>query len=105
SPPVLNPCFYGIDTAVQEDLIASHFQNDNNDYSKLAEMLGTDSLAYLSIEGMLEAFGHTDKELCLACLNGKYPIPISTQTQLSLKKYILEEEPHERLETLEDSIS
>jgi amidophosphoribosyltransferase len=105
SPPVLNPCFYGIDTAVQEDLIASHFQNGNNDYSKLAEMLGADSLAYLSIEGMLEAFGHTDKELCLACLNGKYPIPISTQTQLSLNKFILEEEPHEKLEALEDSIS
>lgn len=105
SPPVLNPCFYGIDTAVQEDLIASHFQNDDNDYSKLAEMLGADSLAYLSIEGMLEAFGHTDKELCLACLNGKYPIPISTQTQLSLNKFILEDEPHKKLEALEDSIS
>lgn len=105
SPPVLNPCFYGIDTADQEDLIASHFQNGNNDYSKLAEMLGADSLAYLSIEGMLEAFGHTDKELCMACLNGKYPIPISTQTQLSLNKFILEDEPHEKLEALEDSIS
>jgi amidophosphoribosyltransferase len=84
SPPVLNPCFYGIDTANQDELIASHYHNGNNDWSALGERLGADSLAYLSIDGMLEAFGHDESELCLACLNGFYPIPISTQTKLSL---------------------
>jgi len=90
SPPVLNPCFYGIDTANQEELIASQYNNGGNDWSALAERLGADSLAYLSIEGMLEAFGHAENELCLACLNGSYPIPISSQTKLALNKYILE---------------
>ncbi len=90
SPPVLNPCFYGIDTAIQDELIASHYVNPQNDYSALARRLGADSLSYLSIEGMLEAFEHTSDELCLACLNGYYPIPISTQTKLALNKFILE---------------
>ena len=90
SPPVVFPCFYGIDTADQEQLIASHYTNPENDYSELAEYLGADSLAYLSIEGMLEAFGHTADEMCLACLNGDYPIPISAQTRLGLHKFMLE---------------
>lgn len=105
SPPVLNPCYYGIDTAVQEDLIASHYQNSHNDYSELAKLLGADSLAYLSIEGMLEAFGHTEDELCLACLNGKYPIPISDQTRLRLNKYILETDSNFPKEESQDVIS
>jgi len=91
SPPVINPCHYGIDTANQKDLIASHFVNPNHDYSKLAKHLGADSLAYLTIDGMLEAFGHDEEDLCLACLNGKYPIPISEQTALGLDKYVLED--------------
>ncbi len=94
SPPVLNPCFYGIDTAIQEELIASHYVNDRNDWSALAGQLGADSMAYLSIGGMLEAFGHSEEELCLACLNGKYPIPISTQTRFALCKHVLENSNH-----------
>jgi len=90
SPPVLNPCFYGIDTANQDELIASHYVNPENDWSALAKQLGADSVAYLSIGGMLEAFGHSESELCLACLNGRYPIPISTQTKLALNNFILD---------------
>jgi amidophosphoribosyltransferase len=95
SPPVLYPCFYGIDTANQDELIASHYANPDGDYSELAERLGADSVAYLSIEGMLEAFGHTAAEFCLACLDGNYPIPISAQTRLSLDKFMLERHPPE----------
>jgi amidophosphoribosyltransferase len=105
SPPVLNPCYYGIDTAVQEDLIASHFRNTKNDYSELAKQLGADSLAYLSIEAMLEAFGHTADELCLACLNGKYPIPISDQTRLNMGKFILEDKTRTLKDDIPDSLS
>ncbi len=93
SPPVIYPCFYGIDTANQEDLIASHYNNKDHDFSELADFLGADSLAYLSIEGMLEAFGHTADEMCLACLNGHYPIPISAQIKLGLQKFMLERRP------------
>ena len=39
---------------------------------------------------MLEALGHDEDDLCLACLNGNYPIPISTQTKLGLDKFMLE---------------
>ncbi|MFH1675789.1 MAG: amidophosphoribosyltransferase [bacterium] len=95
SPPVLNPCFYGIDTANQDELIANRYHNSNEDYSELAHYLGADSLAYLSIDGMLEAFGHAKAEMCLACLNGDYPIPISAQTRIGLNKYILEKQPQD----------
>jgi len=90
SPPVLHPCFYGIDTANQEELIASHYVDSNKGWTELARRLGADTLAYLSIGGMLNAFGHTENELCLACLNGKYPIPISEQTKFALNKFMLE---------------
>jgi amidophosphoribosyltransferase len=93
SPPVVFPCFYGIDMANQDELIASHFTNAPNDYSELAETLGADSLAYLSIDGMLEAFGHAASEVCLACQNGEYPIPVSTQTRMGLGKFMLERKP------------
>jgi len=92
SPPVLNPCYYGIDTAVQEQLIASRYYNKENNYEKLGEYLGADSLAYLSREGMLEAFGHDKSEMCMACLDGDYPIPISAQTRLGLGKFMLEKD-------------
>jgi amidophosphoribosyltransferase len=94
SPPVLFPCFYGIDTANQEELIASHHANAENDYSDLAKLLGADSLAYLTIDGMLEAFGHTADEVCLACHCGDYPIPISAQMRMSLGKFMLERPSH-----------
>lgn len=90
SPPVLYPCFYGIDMATQDELIASRFANEDNDFSGLADLLGADSMAYLSIDGMLEAFGHSAEDLCMACLSGEYPIPISAQTRLALNKFMLE---------------
>jgi len=71
SPPVRWPCFYGIDTDTQEQLIASsHSVEEVRDY------IGADSLAYLSLEGMVEATGAPAGEFCLACFNGEYPIEI-----------------------------
>ena len=71
SPPVKWPCFYGIDTDTQEQLIASHMSVD-----EIAEHIGADSLAYLSLEGMVEATGAGAETFCLACFNGEYPIEI-----------------------------
>jgi glutamine phosphoribosylpyrophosphate amidotransferase len=73
-------------------LIASRYYNKENNYEKLGEYLGADSLAYLSREGMLEAFGHDKSEMCMACLDGDYPIPISAQTRLGLGKFMLEKD-------------
>jgi len=70
SPPVAYPCYYGIDTAEREKLIANQL-----DIEGIRKYIGADSLHYISEEGLLRALG-TDA-VCLACFNGKYPIPVS----------------------------
>jgi len=71
SPPVVWPCFYGIDTDTQDQLIASHMSVD-----EIAEFIGADSLAYLSLDAMVAATGATRDEFCLACFDGRYPVEI-----------------------------
>ncbi len=71
SPPVTHPCFYGIDTDTQDQLIAA-----NHSVEEIAEKIGVDSLAYLSWEGMLAATGRDPSSFCSACFTGHYPIPI-----------------------------
>ena len=68
SPPVQNPCFFGIDTPNREDLIANNM--DNNE---ICSSIGADSLQYLSLDGLHNALGREDG-FCLGCLNGIYPI-------------------------------
>jgi len=83
SPPVTHPCFYGIDTDSQDHLIAATQPVD-----EIADAIGADSLAYLSLEGMLEATGQDPNRFCTACFTGDYPIPIPEALQQS--KLILE---------------
>jgi amidophosphoribosyltransferase len=71
SPPVRWPCFYGIDTDTQEQLIAS-----SKSVEEVREFIGADSLAYLSVEDMVASTGRTHGEYCLACFTGEYPIDI-----------------------------
>ncbi len=71
SPPVVWPCFYGIDTDSQEQLIASRLTVE-----EIAEHIGADSLAYLSLGAMVEATGTAKDDFCLACFDGEYPIDI-----------------------------
>ncbi len=68
SPPVTNPCYYGIDTPVRAELIASTHTVD-----EIATYLRVDSLAYLSIGGLMEAAGERDR-YCDACFTGAYPV-------------------------------
>ena len=70
SPPVAYPCYYGIDTAEREKLIANQL-----DIEGIRKFVGADSLHYISEEALLRALG-TDA-VCLACFNGNYPIPVS----------------------------
>jgi amidophosphoribosyltransferase len=70
SPPVSYPCFYGIDTAEREKLIANQL-----DIEGIRKFVGADSLHYISEEGLLRALGTDD--VCLACFNGMYPVPVS----------------------------
>ncbi len=71
SPPIISPCYYGIDTPTKKELIAA-----NNSVSEIAEYLGVDSLAYLSVEGLVKACGGTEKSFCVGCFTDNYPIPL-----------------------------
>ncbi|MFN3360556.1 MAG: amidophosphoribosyltransferase [Pseudanabaenaceae cyanobacterium] len=83
SPPVTHPCFYGIDTDSQDQLIAAR-----QSLPEIATTLGVDSLAYLSEAGMLQATQTDPDRFCTACFNGRYPIPISDK--LKRTKLMLE---------------
>jgi amidophosphoribosyltransferase len=84
SPPVTHPCFYGIDTDNQDQLIAA-----TRSIAEIAKQIEVDSLAYLSWEGMLAATGSNPEHFCSACFTGDYPIPVSEHLKRS--KLILEE--------------
>jgi len=71
SPPVQWPCFYGIDTDSQEQLIAA-----SKSVEEIRDHIGADSLAYLSLPAMVEATGACADNFCLACFNGEYPVEI-----------------------------
>ncbi len=71
SPPITNPCYYGIDMPTYEELIAS-----SNSVEETREHLAADSLAYLSLEGLLKCVSHRENEFCTACFTGSYPIPV-----------------------------
>ncbi len=74
SAPILYPCYYGMDFPSKEELIANIC---NQETDKIAEYLGVDSLAYMSIEDMLSAMvDHKPCEFCTACFSGKYPTNI-----------------------------
>ncbi|MBO8164735.1 MAG: amidophosphoribosyltransferase [Brevibacillus sp.] len=85
SPPVMNPCFYGIDTSTRDELIAS-----SKSVEEIRGIIGADSLAFLSIEGMLDAIGRSDTSSdrghCLACFTGKYPTEIEFADALPVNK-------------------
>ena len=70
SPPVISPCFYGMDFPTTDELIASRLQVD-----EIRRFLGVESLGYLSLQGMLEACGGADFGFCDACFTGNYPLP------------------------------
>ncbi|MFC1478303.1 amidophosphoribosyltransferase [Candidatus Margulisiibacteriota bacterium] len=76
SPPVMCPCFYGIDTATKSELIAA-----NMSVEEIRKHLNVDSLGYLSIKGMVGAINLPHKDLDLACFNNVYPIKIPEAVQ------------------------
>jgi amidophosphoribosyltransferase len=82
APPITYPCYYGIDTSVRKELIASA-----HSVEEIRNYIQADSLTYLSIEGLHKAL-KPKKELCMACFNGCYPIPIPDDKG---NKYLLEE--------------
>src|SRR6184192_2269469 len=71
SPPVIGPCFYGIDLADEEQLIASGKTVD-----EVREHVGATSLAYLSLEGLQASTRRPESQFCRACLTRDYPTAV-----------------------------
>jgi amidophosphoribosyltransferase len=86
SPPIVSPCFYGIDMADQSELIAADREIDG-----VREKIGATSLAYLSLDGLQEATAQPTSSVCRACLTGEYPTPIPDD--LKLRKLRFEATP------------
>ncbi len=83
SPPVKWPCFYGIDFAVRAELIASGLGVE-----EIRASIGADSLAYVSLEGLVAATTLPAARLCSACFDGVYPIPLPAPDLVG--KHVLE---------------
>ncbi len=66
SAPIISPCFYGVDTSSREELISSRMS-----VQELSNFIGSDSLQFIEIKQMEEAFGTCD--MCVSCFSGKYP--------------------------------
>ncbi|MCC7416306.1 MAG: amidophosphoribosyltransferase [Acidobacteria bacterium] len=83
-PPTISPCFYGVDTPRKSELIAA-----THSVEEIREFLEADSLAYLSLEGLMTAVGPDRSSYCSSCYTGVYPVPVprdeSKYLQLALK--------------------
>jgi amidophosphoribosyltransferase len=84
APPIYHPCFYGIDTQVETELIAA-----TNSVEEIRAFVGADSLGYLSIRGVLDALELPYEQFCFACFDGRYPEPVPYDS--ASRKFILEE--------------
>lgn len=103
-PPITDPCFYGVDMPTKQELIASQFEKplasrrygDSADVTKICTFLGANSLAYISLKGLLKAggvvsvkkknFDPQKTKFCTACMTGKYKLALNG----ALGKYQLE---------------
>ena len=84
APPIYHPCFYGIDTQVETELIAATHSEE-----QIREFIGADTLGYLSIRGVLAALELPYERFCFACFDGRYPDPVPYDA--ASRKFILEE--------------
>ena len=71
SPPIVAPCYMGIDMASREELIAA-----DEGVASIREAIDADSLAYLSIDAVADALGESRADLCLGCVTGEYPYDV-----------------------------
>jgi amidophosphoribosyltransferase len=83
-PPTISPCFYGVDTPRRSELIAA-----THTIEEITTYLDADSVAYLSLEGMLSAVGPNRGSYCSSCYTGRYPVEFprdeASYLQLALK--------------------
>jgi amidophosphoribosyltransferase len=78
-PPIIAPCFYGIDMSTVRELFAPKFMEGvrptDEEQNRMAAELGADSLFYLPLEAVARCIGLEPDRLCRACLTGQYPTP------------------------------
>jgi amidophosphoribosyltransferase len=82
SPPIVSPCFYGIDFADEEQLAAS-----DKTVAEVREQIGATSLAHLSLEGAQEATQRPESEFCRACFTRRYPTRVPTGRKLAKLRF------------------
>jgi amidophosphoribosyltransferase len=86
SPPIISPCYLGIDMATREELVAAY-----KSVKGVEALINADSLGYLSIEGLVSSIGIPMDDLCVGCLSGVYPVEIPgekcSRRQLKLSEF------------------
>jgi amidophosphoribosyltransferase len=82
-PPIVAPCFYGIDMSTVRELFAPRYMKElrptEDELKAMAMDLGSDSLYYLPLEAVARCIGLDERRLCRACITSKYPTPTGTQ--------------------------
>jgi amidophosphoribosyltransferase len=85
APPMMWPCYLGVDLARREELIAARMTVE-----EIGQHIGADSIGYLSLEGLLKAIDSPAGGFCTGCLTGHYPVPV--QLEMDMDKLVLERE-------------
>ena len=73
-PPHRHPCYYGIDFSSRGELIAAE-----KSVEEIRDFIGLDSLGYLGIDNLVASTAIPREELCLACFDGNYPVPVDAE--------------------------
>ena len=90
APPTIGPCYYGIDTPTREELIAA-----SHSVEEIQNIIGSDSLGYLSLEGLRGTAESLKHGFCDGCFSDEYPVAVDDEAvtpQLSLFREV-EEDP------------
>ncbi|UCH90003.1 MAG: amidophosphoribosyltransferase [Thermoplasmata archaeon] len=83
SPPIISPCYLGIDMKTRDQFVAKPQEDQEKPYERVAKIITADSLAHISIDGLVEAIGLPKDSLCLGCLTEEYPVPIENEKMRS----------------------
>lgn len=90
SPPVKWPCFYGIDFATRKELVAAMM-----DVEGIRQSIEADSLAYVTLDELVDATGVAKNALCRACFDGEYPVPLPAVNELNTTLFDVLTDPHD----------
>ncbi len=93
APPIRYPCFFGVDMATRWELIAAQ-----KSVAEIKNVIGADTLGYISMEGLIESVGQPRDVFCAACFTGDYPTPV----QLEMDKLQLETLPSTSIRSLSE---